>query len=106
MWRVTNKHVPNNNHTGKSLNLPVTCDKKIYSHTQKQRISDDRSDLRSELPREQNKTFGPKKSMEPRTAAILGSENTLNFALNFKSGKNNFQNPPICWPIHPLLEVL
>ena len=61
---------------------------------------------KSELPREQNKTFGPKKSMEPRTAAILGSANTLNFALNFKSGKNNFQNPPICWPIHPLLEVL
>ena len=29
----------------------LVCDKKIYSHTQKQHISDDRSDLRSELPR-------------------------------------------------------
>ena len=33
----------------------LVCDKKIYSHTQKQRISDDRSDPRSELPHEQIK---------------------------------------------------
>ena len=57
----------------------LVCDKKIYSHTQKQRFSDDRSDLRSELPREKNKKSGPKKSMKPRTAAILGSANTLKF---------------------------
>ena len=33
----------------------LVCDKKIYSHTQKQRISNDRSDPRSELPHEQIK---------------------------------------------------
>ena len=57
----------------------LVCDKKIYSHTQKQHISDDRSDLRSELPREQNKKSEPKKSMKPRTATMLGSINTLKF---------------------------
>ena len=53
--------------------------KKIYSHTQKQRIYDDRSDPRSKLPHEQSKKSGPKKSMKPRTAAILGSANPLKF---------------------------
>ena len=48
----------------------------------------------------------PKKSMKPRTAVILGFANTKNFALNPKSRKNNFQNPPIRWLIHPLLDVL
>ena len=64
-------------HSALLFHLYVTCRKsrlwrkKIHSHTQKQRISDDRSDLRSELPREQNKKSGPKKSMKPRTAAIF-----------------------------------
>ena len=59
-------------HSALLFHLYVTCrksrlwqkKKNIYSHTQKQRISEDRSDLRSELPREQNKKSGPKKINE------------------------------------------
>lgn len=40
----------------------LVCNKKkIYSHTQKQRIYDDRPDPRSKLPHEQSKKSGPKK---------------------------------------------